>query len=59
MPTKNNFICKKDINVINNLGMAYMEAGETGPAGEQFHEVLRIAPGNALALKKLMELKER
>ena len=49
---------KKDINIMNNLGLAYMEANKNDLAAEQFREVLKIDPNNLTALNKLREMKK-
>jgi tetratricopeptide (TPR) repeat protein len=50
---------KKDINVMNNLGMAYLDAGEKDLARDTFLEVLAIDPSNYAARRKLAETGEK
>ncbi len=50
---------KKDINIMNNLGLAYIEANKNDLAVKQFREVLKVDPNNFTALSKLKEMEKK
>jgi len=49
----------KNLNVMNNLGMAYMETGDMNLAAEEFKKVLRLDAKNRIAAAKLEETKKK
>jgi tetratricopeptide (TPR) repeat protein len=44
-----------NIGAHNNLGLAYLELKKVNLAREEFQKVLKVAPGNELAARKLKE----
>jgi tetratricopeptide (TPR) repeat protein/O-antigen ligase len=45
-----------NIGVHNNLGLAYLDLKKVNLAREEFQKVLKVDPGNELAIKKLTEI---